>query len=73
MNRSMELQAKWGDQFVSIEHLVAAMAEDGRFGESLFKAEGLTKDKLDAVRRRRGRGGRDGGGGGRRLGAGGGW
>ncbi|PNW86539.1 hypothetical protein CHLRE_02g090850v5 [Chlamydomonas reinhardtii] len=49
VNRSMELQAKWGDQFVSIEHLVAAMAEDGRFGESLFKAEGLTKDKLDAA------------------------
>ncbi|KAG2428621.1 hypothetical protein HYH02_014322 [Chlamydomonas schloesseri] len=49
VNRAMELQSKWGDQFVSIEHLVAAMAEDSRFGESLFKAEGLTKDKLDAA------------------------
>ncbi|KAG2435116.1 hypothetical protein HXX76_007201 [Chlamydomonas incerta] len=49
VNRAMELQSKWGDQFVSIEHLVAAMAEDSRFGEGLFKAEGLTKDKLDAA------------------------
>mmetsp|Transcript_29892 Transcript_29892/g.66115 ORF Transcript_29892/g.66115 Transcript_29892/m.66115 type:complete len:1085 (+) Transcript_29892:60-3314(+) len=47
VNRSMDLKAKWGDQFVSIEHLVLSIAEDARFGESLYKAEGLTKDKLE--------------------------
>ncbi|GLI64087.1 hypothetical protein VaNZ11_007259 [Volvox africanus] len=47
VNRAMELQSKWGDQFVSIEHLVMAMAEDSRFGEALYKAERLTKDKLE--------------------------
>ncbi|GIL72045.1 hypothetical protein Vretimale_553 [Volvox reticuliferus] len=47
VNRAMELQSKWGDQFVSIEHLVMAMAEDSRFGEALYKAEKLTKDKIE--------------------------
>ncbi|GLC34590.1 Chaperone protein ClpB3, chloroplastic [Pleodorina starrii] len=47
VNRAMELQSKMGDQFVSIEHLVMAMAEDSRFGESLFKAERLTRDKIE--------------------------
>lgn len=50
MNRSMELQSKWGDQFVSIEHLVIALADDPRFGEQLLKSEGLSKDKLEQVR-----------------------
>ncbi|EFJ52304.1 hypothetical protein VOLCADRAFT_79066 [Volvox carteri f. nagariensis] len=47
VNRAMELQKKWGDQFVSIEHMVMAMADDGRFGEGMFKAEGLSKDKIE--------------------------
>lgn len=58
INRAMELQSKMGDQFVSIEHLVLALADDAHFGEALFKSEGLTKDKLEGVR----------GGGGRREG-----
>ncbi len=45
----MELQSKWGDEFVSVEHLVLALAEDTRVGEALFRAEGLTKDKLEQV------------------------
>jgi hypothetical protein len=49
VNRAMELRSKMGDQFVSIEHLVLAMAEDAHFGETLFKAEGLTKDKIEQV------------------------
>lgn len=49
VNRSMELQSKWGDEFVSVEHLVLALAEDTRVGEALFRAEGLTKDKLEQV------------------------
>jgi hypothetical protein len=38
-----------GDSFVSVEHLVLALSEEPRFVESLFKSEGLTKDKLDQV------------------------
>lgn len=49
VNRSMELKAKFGDQFVSVEHLVLALAEDTRFGESLLRSEGITKEKLEAV------------------------
>jgi ATP-dependent Clp protease ATP-binding subunit ClpB len=47
VTRAMELKAKMGDAFVSVEHLVLALAEDSRFGEALFKGEGLTKAKLD--------------------------
>lgn len=45
----MELKAKMGDSFVSVEHLVLALAEDTRFGASLFKGEGLTQAKLEQV------------------------
>ncbi|GFR51535.1 hypothetical protein Agub_g13952, partial [Astrephomene gubernaculifera] len=47
VNRSMELQGRWGDQFVSVEHLLLALADDPRVGEALLKAEGLTRDKLE--------------------------
>ncbi|MEW5310494.1 MAG: hypothetical protein WDW38_002289 [Sanguina aurantia] len=50
VNRSIELKSKWGDTHVSVEHLVLALAEDPRFGESQFTMEGLSKDKLDAGR-----------------------
>ncbi len=40
---------RWGDQFVSVEHLVLALAEDSRYVEGLMKEDGLTKDKLDQV------------------------
>jgi ATP-dependent Clp protease ATP-binding subunit ClpA len=43
----MALKGKWGDQFVSVEHLVLAMADDSRFGEQLYKQEGLTKAKME--------------------------
>lgn len=46
----MELKDKWGDQFVSVEHLVLALVDDPRFGASLFKNEGLTSKKLEEVR-----------------------
>lgn len=49
VNAAMTLKGKMGDQFVSVEHLVLALADDTRFGEQLFKAEGLTKAKLDAA------------------------
>lgn len=47
VNSAMELKKKWSDQFCSVEHLVLALAADTRFGEALFKAEGLTKAKLE--------------------------
>eukprot|EP00775_Hariotina_reticulata_P013873 gene13873-13992_t len=47
VNGAMTLKGKWGDQFVSVEHLVLALADDSRFGEQLYKQEGLTKAKLD--------------------------
>ncbi|KAG2501027.1 hypothetical protein HYH03_000847 [Edaphochlamys debaryana] len=47
VTRAMDVQAKMGDTFVSIEHLVMALADDPRFGQQLYKAEGLTKDKLE--------------------------
>eukprot|EP00878_Enallax_costatus_P007086 GHUV01007425.1.p1 GENE.GHUV01007425.1~~GHUV01007425.1.p1 ORF type:complete len:644 (+),score=165.00 GHUV01007425.1:422-2353(+) len=55
VNAAMNLKGKMGDQFVSVEHLVLALADDVRFGEQLFKQEGLTKAKLDeAVKEVRG-------------------
>eukprot|EP00798_Chlamydomonas_sp_ICE-L_P013397 gene13397-19248_t len=47
VNAAMETKTKWKDQFVSVEHLVLAMADDSRYGESLFKTELLTKAKLE--------------------------
>mmetsp|Transcript_1435 Transcript_1435/g.3464 ORF Transcript_1435/g.3464 Transcript_1435/m.3464 type:complete len:965 (+) Transcript_1435:124-3018(+) len=47
VNRAMELKDKWGDQYVSVEHLVLALADDPRFGATLFKNEGLTNKKLE--------------------------
>ena len=47
VNSATELKKKWSDQFCSVEHLVQALAADVRFGEALFKHEGLTKAKLE--------------------------
>lgn len=49
VNAAMNIKSKMGDEFVSVEHLVLALADDVRFGESLFKQEGLTKAKLEAA------------------------
>ncbi|KAL6751303.1 ClpB chaperone, Hsp100 family [Haematococcus lacustris] len=49
VNRSMELKSSMGDAFVSVEHLVLALAEDVRFGSHLFRAEGIVADKLKEV------------------------
>lgn len=58
VTRAMELKAKMGDSFVSVEHLVLALADDPRFGEGLFRGEGLTRAKLDeAVKEVGGEGG----------------
>ena len=44
-----KLKKKWNDEFVSVEELVGAMAEDERFGKELFRSEGLTKEKLNEI------------------------
>ncbi|KAL4458733.1 hypothetical protein ABPG75_013598 [Micractinium tetrahymenae] len=49
VNRAEELKAKWKDQYVSVEELVMALAEDPRFGEQLFRESGLTKERLEEV------------------------
>jgi ATP-dependent Clp protease ATP-binding subunit ClpB len=47
VNRAMDLRQKLGDKFVSVEHLLLALADDARFAEPLLKQEGLTKQKLE--------------------------
>ena len=40
-----------GDEFVSIEHMLIAVAEDARFGQGLLRGEGLDRAKLEAATR----------------------
>lgn len=49
VSRSQSIKNDWKDEFVSIEHLLMAMAEDSRFGQDLFRKEGLDIGKLDAT------------------------
>lgn len=57
VNAAMGLRDKMGDSFVSVEHLVLALADDARCCEGLFKGEGLSRAKLDeAVKEVRGGG-----------------
>ena len=37
------------DQYVSVEELLQAMADDPRFGAELFQQQGLGRDKLEEV------------------------
>ncbi|EFN53397.1 hypothetical protein CHLNCDRAFT_137194 [Chlorella variabilis] len=39
-NPTQELKQRWQAQYVSVEELVAAMADDARFGEALFREIG---------------------------------
>ena len=41
------VKAKWGDDFVSVEHMVLAFEDDARFGRQLLRNEGLDSAKLD--------------------------
>lgn len=40
---------KWKDEFVSVEELVMAIAEDQRFGAELFRSEGVSASQLEAA------------------------
>lgn len=48
VDRARTLRDKWGDKFVSVEHLVLAFTQDQRFGQTLMRSFALTAE----VRRR---------------------
>ena len=55
VTRAEELKKEFGDEFVSVEHLLLALAGDARACESILKSQGLTKAALaDAVKQIRG-------------------
>ena len=41
------IKGKWGDDFVSVEHMVLAFEDDTRFGQQLLRQEGLDTAKLE--------------------------
>lgn len=49
VTRAQELKEQWKDQFVSVEHLVLAFADDSRFGRSTLQNEGLSKSALETA------------------------
>ncbi|KAK2079455.1 Chaperone protein ClpB1 [Prototheca wickerhamii] len=49
ITRAQDLKQRWGDQFVSVEALFLALAEDARFGAEALRSEGLTRDRLEEV------------------------
>lgn len=55
LDRAKELQQEFGDDFISIEHLLLAYAQDNRLGKTLFNEVGLTETKLrEAIKAIRG-------------------
>ena len=47
VTRSQEFKSDWKDEFVSVEHLLLALAEDQRFGQNLLKSANLDKKALE--------------------------
>ncbi|MFN4067518.1 MAG: ATP-dependent chaperone ClpB [Thermosynechococcus sp.] len=55
LDRAEEARKQFGDEFISVEHLVLAFAQDDRFGKKLFQEVGLTESALrEAIRQIRG-------------------
>jgi ATP-dependent Clp protease ATP-binding subunit ClpB len=46
LDRAEQYRKDFGDEYISIEHLVLAFAKDDRFGKSLFQEFGLDEKKL---------------------------
>jgi len=46
LDRSEAMRKKMGDDFISIEHMVLAFAQDDRFGKELFRELGITEASL---------------------------
>jgi ATP-dependent Clp protease ATP-binding subunit ClpB len=49
LDRAEKFRTEFGDDYISIEHLVLAYARDDRFGKTLFQEFGLTEDQLKTV------------------------
>ncbi|MDS3862195.1 ATP-dependent chaperone ClpB [Thermosynechococcaceae cyanobacterium BACA0444] len=55
LDQADNLRKQFGDEFISIEHLVLAYAQDTRFGKALFQEAGLDEKKLkDTIQQIRG-------------------
>jgi ATP-dependent Clp protease ATP-binding subunit ClpB len=46
LDRAEQYRKNFGDEYISIEHLVLAFAKDDRFGKTLFQELGLNEQKL---------------------------
>jgi ATP-dependent Clp protease ATP-binding subunit ClpB len=46
LDRAEQYRKDFGDEYISIEHLVLAFAKDDRFGKTLFQELGLNEQKL---------------------------
>ncbi|MGV2828905.1 ATP-dependent chaperone ClpB [Myxosarcina sp. GI1(2024)] len=46
LDRANKIRQDFGDEYISIEHLLLAYAKDDRFGKQLFKEFNLTENKL---------------------------
>ncbi|MEB3228747.1 MAG: ATP-dependent chaperone ClpB [Synechocystis sp.] len=49
LDNAEKVQKKYGDDYISIEHLMLAYAQDDRFGKALYQELGLTADKLNTI------------------------
>ncbi|MDJ0736314.1 MAG: ATP-dependent chaperone ClpB [Nostocaceae cyanobacterium] len=55
LDRAESYRKEFGDEYISIEHLVLAYAKDDRFGKSIFQEFGLNESKLkDIIKQVRG-------------------
>ncbi|MFM7576870.1 MAG: Clp protease N-terminal domain-containing protein, partial [Microcystaceae cyanobacterium] len=49
LDRAENYRKDFGDEFISIEHIVLAYAKDDRFGKTLYQEMGLTEGRLKEV------------------------
>ncbi|MBE9166140.1 ATP-dependent chaperone ClpB [Pleurocapsales cyanobacterium LEGE 06147] len=49
LDRAENFRQEFGDEYISIEHLILAYAKDDRFGRKLFQEFGLTENKLREI------------------------
>ena len=49
LDRAEKFRQEFGDDYISIEHLVLAYAKDDRFGKALFQEFGLNENKLKEI------------------------
>mmetsp|Transcript_2461 Transcript_2461/g.5070 ORF Transcript_2461/g.5070 Transcript_2461/m.5070 type:complete len:988 (-) Transcript_2461:605-3568(-) len=47
VDRARNLRQAWGDEYVSVEHILLAYVDDARFGAGLMRAFSLTQEKLE--------------------------